>query len=410
MGRIATIARRFLLGSTLLSGLALAGAGMAQAGSDGIKIGVMSDQAGPFSDINGTGVILAARMAIEEVNGEVLGKKITLLTADPQNKTDVGMGIAKQWLDRENLDFFADLPSSSLALGLQEVLKTSGKGLMGLAGPNAAAITGPSCTKYGFMWATDSYASAHAMGGGMVKEGADSWYFIQVEWAAGESAANDLQAVIEGAGGKVVGRIKHATGTTDFSSFLLQAQASKAKAIALINSGTDFMNSVRQAKEFGIVAGGQKLLAGLTLYVTDGVALGLPTAQGLTGVSGFEWNQSPETEAWARRFFARQGKMPNAVQIGQYSQVKHYLKALAAAGTDDRDAVAAKMRALKVNDAFVRDGWVRADGRMMHDIMLIQVKSPAESKETWDVFKVLRTIKAEDAFRPLDKGGCPIVK
>lgn len=397
-----------LAGLLLASACALALPGTAAAGNGAVKIGVITDQSGPFADIVGKGTILAAQMAIDEAGGMALGKPIELVTADPQNKTEVGLSLAQEWVNTQDVDLLADLPSSSVALAVQDVLRNGQNGILMLAAPNAAAITGASCSPYGFMWATDSYASANVAARGVIAEGGDTWFFIQVDWAAGDSAAESLKGVIESAGGQVVGHVKHSVGATDLSSFILQAQGSGAKTIALINSGNDFLNSVRQAREFGVVQGGQRLHAALTLYVTDPHALGLDVAQGLTGVSGFEWNQSAEAEAWSRKFFEKHGKMPTAAQIGQYSQVRHYLKAVEAAGTDDRDAVAAKIRELPVDDVFVKNGSVRKDGRMMHDIKLIQVKTPEESTDPWDVFKVVRTLPGEEAFRPLEAGGCPL--
>jgi len=378
------------------------------AGDGRVVIGVMSDQSGPFSDVNGKGSILAAQLAIDEAGGKALGKPIELLTADPQNKTDVGLSIAREWLEAKNVDVIADLPSSGLALAVQDIMKSGDKGILLLAGPNAPAITGASCSKYGFQWATDSYAIANVAARGMMAEGAGTWFFIQVDWASGVGAADSLRAVIESSGGKVLGAAKHPAGATDFSSFLLQAQSSGASTIALINTSADFLNAVRQAHEFGIVRKGQRLYAGLTFYVTDAHTLGLDVAQGLGGVSGFEWNQNPEAEAWSKKFFDKMGKMPTAIQIGQYSQVKHYLKAVEAAGTDDREAVAAKMREIPVNDAFVKNGSIRPSGRMIHDVMLIQAKSPAESKGEWDVFKVIRTLPGDEAFQKAELSGCAL--
>jgi len=384
--------------------------GSSMADENGLKIGILLDASGPFSDVGGKGAVQALQTAVDEAGGKALGKTIQVISADAQNKTDLGLSIAKDWLRNQGVDALADLDTSSIGLAVTGDLKNQSRGILLYTIVNAEALIGASCTPWGFMWQTDSYAWAKGLATDIASGANNTWFFIQVDFASGVSASANLKALIEAAGGKVLGQVKHPADATDFSSYLLQAQSSGAKNIALINSGAQFINSVRQANEFGIVKGGQTLVAGLTLYTSDAHTMGLEVAQGLTGVSAYEWNQSPETEAWSKKFFDKMGKMPTSAQIGVYSATKHYIKAVEAAGTTNRDAVAAKMRELPVNDAFVKNGSIRKDGRMVHDLQIIQVKTPAESKGEWDLFKTVKVIPADKAFRPLEESACPLTR
>lgn len=373
-----------------------------------LTVGVLNDQSGPYADATGRGSVVAAEIAIEEVGGSVLGKKIKLVTADHQNKVDIASGIATKWIDVDGVDVILDVPNSGVLLALQEIVRNKG-GVLIASGGGASTFTGPACSPYGFQWTYDTYSTATAIGSAIVREGGKSWFFLQVDYAFGTAMAADLKAAVTAAGGTVVGSVKHPINTADFSSFLLQAQASGADVIALMNAGGDTVNAIKQASEFGITSGKQRIAA-MLLHTTDVQALGFKASQGILAVHGFDANQNAETKAWAERFAARHGRYPTAIQIGVYSGLRHYLKAVEAAGTDERDAVVAKMRELPVSDPFVQNGKVRADGLMVHEMHLLDVKSPEESKAPGDVFKIVRSLPGDEVFRPLEKGGCPLVK
>ena len=401
---------------TLLAGVAaaglLAGAAQAQQGkisNDVVKIGVLNDQSSLYADISGQGSVVAARMAAEDFGGKVLDKPIEIVFADHQNKPDVGSAIARRWIDEEGVDAISDVPTSSVALAIQGLTREK-KRIFLMSGPASSDLTGKQCSPYGFHWTYDTYALANGTGGAMVKQGGDTWFFITADYAFGHALERDTGNAVKAAGGKVLGAVRHPLNTNDFSSFLLQAQGSGAKVIGLANAGGDTINSIKQASEFGIVQAGQKL-AGLLVFISDVHALGLKTAHGLVVTTAFYWDQNDETRAWSKRFMEKMGgKAPTMVQAGVYSGVKHYLQAIKDAGTDDPDAVAAKMRETKINDFMTKDGWIRPDGRVMRDMYLVEVKEPGESKGPWDYYKILRTIPAEEAARPLDQGDCPLVK
>ncbi len=381
----------------------------AQVSDDVVKLGVMNDQSGLYADITGQGSVIAARMAVEDAGGKVLGKPIEVIFADHQNKPDVGSSIANRWIDAEQVDTIVDVPTSSVGLAVQQITKTK-KRIFLMSGPASSDLTGKACSPYGFHWTYDTYMLANGTGNALVKAGGDTWFFLTSDYAFGHALERDTGAAVKAAGGKVLGAVRHPLNTSDFSSFLLQAQASKAKVIGLANAGGDTINSIKQAAEFGIVSGGQRL-AGLLVFVTDVHALGLKTAQGLVVTESFYWDLNDETRAFSKRFMEKSGgKPPSMVQAGVYSAVAHYLKAIKEAGTDDADKVAAKMREMKVNDFMTKDGEIRIDGRVMRNAYLFQVKKPEESKGPWDYYKLLATIKPEDAFRPLDQGDCPLVK
>lgn len=402
--------RRFLKG---LVGAALAlAAGPVVAQTNGqVRIGILTDLSGPYADAAGQGSTVMAELALEDLGGKVLGKPVAILSADHQNKADVATTTARQWLDVDHVSAIFDTPNSGVMLAVQEIVRTKG-GLLFSSGGGASSFTGALCSPYGFQWTYDTFALANGAGRELARQGLKRWFLLQVDNAFGEAASADLNKVVTAAGGEIIGRVKAPLNTPDFSSFLLKAQSSGAQVVALLNAGHDTSNSLKQANEFGLAKAGQRLF-GVIFFEADALAVGLENAQGLLTTSPFYWAQSPQAEAVSRRFMARMGRSPSWVQIGVYSAVLHYLKAVEAAGTLDRDTVAAKLRAMPVDDAYVSAGSVRSDGRMMHEMLLTQVRSPDEMKATpkgrFDVFKVISRIPAEEAARPLD-GSCPLAK
>ena len=339
----------------------------------------------------------------------MLGAPIEIIGGDHQNKPDVGAGLARQWIDTDHVDAIVDVPTSSVALAIQEVTREK-KRIFLMSGPASSDLTGKACSPYGIHWTYDTYALAHGTGGALVKQGGDSWFFITADYAFGHALERDTGDAVKAAGGKVLGAVNAPLNTQDFSSFLLQAQASKAKVIGLANAGGDTINSIKQASEFGIVAGGQKL-AGLLVFLSDIHSLGLKIAQGLTITSAWYWDKDDASRTFAKRFIPRNptGLPPTYIQAGIYTEVAFYLKAIEAAGTDDADKVVAQMRKMKINDFMTKDGWIREDGGVMRDMYLEEVKSPAESKYPFDYLKILATIPPDQAFRPLKEGNCPLV-
>jgi branched-chain amino acid transport system substrate-binding protein len=377
--------------------------------SDGVvKIGLIEDMSSIYADITGVGAVTAARMAVEDFGGKVLGKPIEVVSADHQNKADIASATAREWFDSGHVDALMDVAASATALAAIDVAKEKNKIVM-LSGPGAARITNEACTPVSIHYAYDNYALSHGTASAMVKAGYDSWFFITADYAFGHDLEQNTAAVVKASGGQVLGDVRVPINTADFSSALLQAQASKAKAVGLANAGADTTNAIKQAAEFGLVGGGQKL-AGLLIFVNDINTLGLQTAQGMLLTNAFYWNRNDESRAWSRRYFQRKNRMPNMVQAGIYSATTHYLAAVAAAGTDDTQAVMAKMRATPINDFFAKDGRIRADGRMVHDMFLYEVKKPDESTEKWDYYKLVATIPADQAFLPLSESKCPLVK
>jgi branched-chain amino acid transport system substrate-binding protein len=388
--------------------LSLPMASVALAGPGAITVGVINDLSGVYADLGGQGSVVAAQIAVDEFGPKVLGKPIKIMSGDHQNKPDIGSQLARRWFDVDNVDMVIDFPNSGVAQAVQEVARDRKKiAIFSTAG--STDLTGKACSPTGFQWTYDNYSNAAGLAQAMVKQGFDSWYFLTVDYAFGISLENEASKALTAAGGKVAGSVRHPLNTPDFSSFLLSAQSSKAKVIALASAGGDVINAVKQAGEFGIVQGGQTLVAPVT-FITDIHALGLSVAQGLTFVTGYYWDLNDDTRAFAKKFYERHKAMPTMAQAGVYSGVLHYLKAVAAAGTDNADAVALKMRELPVRDAFTQTGTVRADGRMVHDMYLVQVKNPSESKAPWDYYKVLATLPADVAFRPLAESTCPLVK
>jgi len=390
-----------------------AGAGLALADySDGvIKIGVMNDQSGLYSDLSGQGSVWAARKAIEDFcKTTTCHDKIEVVFADHQNKPDIGSNIVRQWYDVDKVDMVVDVPTSSVALAVSNITKDKNKVFL-VSGAATADLTGKSCTPNTIHWTYDTWALANGTANAIVNTGGNTWFFLTADYAFGHALERDTAAVVEKAGGKVVGRVRHPFPGQDFSSFLLQAQQSKAKIIGLANAGGDTINSIKQAGEFGITAGGQNL-AGLLVFITDVHALGLQTAQGLIFTEAWYWDANDANRAFAKEFAAaNKGNRPTMVQAGVYSAVTHYLKAVHALKSDaDGAAVVAKMKEMPTDDRLFGKGSIRQDGRKIHPMYLFEVKSPAESKGPWDYYKLRATIPAEEAFRPLAEGGCPLVK
>ena len=405
--------RRLAIALTaVVSLVALGAAGEAAAEMSGnvVKIGVMNDMSGLYADITGVGSVVAARMAAEDFGGKVAGAPIEVVSADHQNKPDVGSNIVRQWIDRDGVDVIVDVPTSSVALAVSEVVREKNKVFL-VSGAAASDLTGAKCAPTTVHWTYDTWALAHGTGSAVVKSGGDTWFFITADYAFGHALERDTAGVVKASGGKVLGAVRHPLNTADFSSFLLQAQSSKAKVIGLANAGGDTINSIKQAAEFGIVKSGQKL-AGLLVFISDVHSLGLRTAQGLHLTESFYWDLNDQTRAWSKRFAAKHdGKMPSMVHAGVYAAVTHYLKALAALKQDtDGKAVVEKMKALPTDDPLFGKGTIRADGRKIHPTYLFEVKSPDQTKGAWDYYKLVQTIPANEAFRPLDQGGCPLVK
>jgi len=403
-----TALKRTLVGLAVATAL---GAGAAQAQiSDGvIKIGVLSDMSSLYTDLAGAGSVAAARMAVEDSGIEKRGYKVEVISADHQNKPDVGSAIARQWYDTEKVDVIVDTPNSGVALAVNQITKDKGKAFL-VSGAATSDLTGKACTPNTIHWTYDTWMLANGTGGAIVKTGGDTWFFITADYAFGQALERDTAAVVTKNGGKVVGGVKVPLNNQDFSSFLLQAQSSKAKIIGLANAGGDTTNSIKQAAEFGIVKGGQNL-AGLLVFLTDVHALGLPTAQGLIFTETFYWDMNDQTRAFAKRFAERdKGIHPTMVHAGVYSAVLHYLKAVEALKSDDGTKVVAKMKEMPTDDPLFGKGSVRADGRKIHPAYLVEVKKPSESKGEWDLYKIRATIPADQAFRPMADGGCPLAK
>jgi branched-chain amino acid transport system substrate-binding protein len=396
--------------AALLAGLFSAGAfAQAKLSDDVVKIGILTDMSGLYSDVGGEGAVIAAKMAIEDAGGKVLGKPIEVISSDHQNKADIAANKAREWIDTQKVDMIGELLNSAVGLAVQEVGKQKKRITMN-SGAAASRLTGADCSPYGVHWTYDTYALSNGTGKAMVKQGGDTWYFLTADYAFGKNLEKDTTTVVKANGGKVLGSVLHPLSSSDFSGYLLQAQASKAKVIGLANAGGDTINSVKQANEFGITKGGQQL-AGLLVFDTDIDSIGLPIAQGMYLTTGFYWDLNDDSRKWAKRFGQRhKGRMPTMVQAGVYSQVSHYLKAVAAAGTDDPDTVMKKMREMPINDFFAKNGKLREDGRMVHDMYLAQVKKPSESKGRWDNLKIVQTIPGEQAFRALKDSECPLVK
>jgi branched-chain amino acid transport system substrate-binding protein len=380
----------------------------AQVSDDVVKIGVLNDQSGLYADLGGPGSVVAARMAIEDAGGAVLGKPVDLVVADHQNKADIGAAIARQWFDAEKVDMVIGIDNSAVALAVEQLAAERNR--IAIAGAvGSTAFTGKACTPTEASWIYDSYALTTSLARSVVAEGRDTWFFLTVDYAFGHSLEADATSAVLAAGGKVLGSVRHPLNTSDFSSYLLQAQASGAKVVALANGGGDMVNAIKQANEFGITRGGQSVVA-LLVFISDIHSIGLQNAQGLKFATAFYWDRDEESRAWSKRFFARHRAMPTQAQASVYSAIRHYLKAVAAAGIDEAKAVMAKMREIPVDDFYVKNGRLREDGRLIHDMYFAQVKKPSESKEPWDDYNILGVIPGATAFRSLEDGGCPLAK
>ncbi|HTM59109.1 MAG TPA: ABC transporter substrate-binding protein [Burkholderiales bacterium] len=398
--------RKAVLAAAVAMGLA--GAAHAQISDGIIKIGVMNDQSSLYADISGPGGVVAAKMAVEDFGAAKKGMKVEIISADHQNKPEVGSSIARQWYDVDKVDVIVDVPTSSVALAVNQVTREKHK-LFLVSGAATSDLTGKACSPNTIHWTYDTWMLAHGTGSAIVGTGKKTWFFLTADYAFGHALERDTAEVVKAAGGQVLGAVRHPLNAQDFSSFLLQAQSSKAQVIGLANAGGDTINSIKQASEFGIVKGGQSL-AGMLVFISDIHALGLPTAQGLIFTTTFYWDRNDASRAFAKRFAPQyKGNMPTMVQAGIYSSVLHYLKAVEAAKTDDGDKIAAQMKSMPTDDALFGKGRIRADGRKIHDAYLVEVKKPAESKRPWDYYKVLATIPAEKAFRPESEGGCELV-
>jgi branched-chain amino acid transport system substrate-binding protein len=393
-----------LLSIAVAAYLALA----APASAQGVKIGILNDQSGVYADYGGKYSVEATKMAIEDFGGSVLGQKIDLISADHQNKPDLATSIARRWYDVEGVDMITELTTSSVALAVQELSKAQKK-IDIVVGAATSRLTGDACTPYGFHWAYDTHALAVGTGGALTEAGGDTWFFLTADYAFGYALEEDTTTVVKAKGGKVLGSVRHPLNSSDFSSFLLQAQSSKAKIVGLANAGLDTTNSIKQAAEFGIVAGGQKL-AGLLLTLAEVHGLGLQAAQGLVLTEGFYWDRNDQSREFSERFLKRTGRMPNMIQAGTYSATLQYLKAVKAADTKDSDAVAKKLKELPVDDMFAQGGKVLANGRMVHDLYLFEVKKPSESKGPWDYYKMIATVPGDKAFPAAAESGCPLTK
>ncbi len=402
--------KSIMRGLACAAAVCTAGAAYAQISDNVVKIGVLNDQSSLYADLTGQGSVVAAKMAIEDSGIEKRGIKVEVIFADHQNKADVGSTIARQWFDVDKVDVIVDVPNSAVALAVNTITKEKNKVFV-VSGAATSDLSGKACTPNTVHWTYDTWALANGTGKAIVKTGGDSWFFLTADYAFGHALERDTEAVVLAGGGKVLGKVRHPLNSSDFSSFLLQAQASKAKIIGLANAGGDTTNAIKQAAEFGIVKGGQNL-AGLLVFVTDVHALGLPVAQGLIFTETFYWDLNDASRAFAKRFAPQfKGNMPSMVQAGVYSGVLHYLKAVEALKSDaDGAKVVAKMKELPTDDPLFGKGSIRIDGRKIHPAYLVEVKKPDESKGAWDYYKVRATIPAEEAFRPLDKGECPLVK
>src|SRR6202140_502580 len=378
------------------------------ASAQGVKIGILNDQSGVYADYGGKSSIEAAKMAVEDFGGEVLGQKIEIVTADHQNQPDLATAIARRWYDTEGVDMITELTTSSVALAVQELSKEKKK-IDIVVGAATSRLTGDACTPYGFHWAYDTHALAVGTGGALVKAGGDTWFFMTADYAFGYALEKDTSEIVVANGGKVLGSVRIPLNSSDFSSFLLQAQSSNAKIIGLANAGLDTTNSIKQAAEFGIVAGGQKL-AGLLLTLAEVHGLGLEAAQGLVLTEGYYWDRDDQSREFSERFLKRTGRMPNMIQAGTYSATLQYLKAVKAAGSKDSDVVARKRKEMPVDDMFAQGGRVLGNGRMVHDLYLFEVKKPSESKKPWDYYKQLAIVPGDKAFPSAKDSGCPLTR
>ncbi len=373
------------------------------------RIGVMTDLSGQFSHEAGPGAVNAVNMAVEDFGGKVLGRPIEVLVNDHLNKPDVAAAKAREWFDTQDVRMINNLINSGVALSVMTVAKEKDR-IAIINGSGSSRITGDACTSNSIHYAYDTYALAQGTGNEIIRQGGDTWFFLTADYAFGHALESDTAAAVKANGGKVIGTVRYPINTSDHSSFLLQAQGSGAKVVAIAGSGTGFINAVKSANEFGLTKSGKQTLAGLLVWITDVDAMGLDIAQGLTLTNAFYWDRDDETRKWSKRFFDRSKRMPTMGDAGDYSSTLHYLNAVKAVGSDDTAKVMAKMRETPINDMFAKNGKIRIDGRMVHDIYVYQVKKPSESKYPWDYYTLVATIPGDKAFRPLNQGGCPLVK
>ncbi|SEG88875.1 ABC transporter substrate-binding protein [Marinobacterium lutimaris] len=374
--------------------------------SDGIiKIGILNDQSGPYSDLSGQGSVEAARLAIEEFGGTVAGAKVELVVGDHQNKADVGATKAREWFDREGVDAIADFSNSSVGLAVQGLAADRKKITLVAAASNA--FTGASCSPYSTQWIYNSYSNGHGLANMLVKRGFDSWYLMTVDYAFGHAFSDDIRKTVMAAGKEVLGEVRFPLNSPDLSSYLIQAQGSRAEVVVAASAGSDMANTVKQAAEFGITP--NQTLAAPAVFITDVHSMGLAQAQGLQFLTAFYWDRTDASREWANKFYERRGAMPTMTQAGVYSAVRHYLEAISASNSDDADVVAKKMRELPVNDMFIQGGSIREDGQVMHDMYLVEVKKPSDSEKPWDYYNVIDSVSASEAFQPLADSLCPLV-
>ena len=399
--------RKLALYAGLVTAL-FVGSAQAQVSDDVVKVGVLNDQSGSFADLSGPNGVIAAQMAVEDFGGTVLGKKIEVVSADHQNKVDIGLDIARKWYESEGVDMIIDMPNSAIAIGVNDLTRDLNK-IAIFTSAGSSALTGAKCSPNGIHWTYDTYALARGVATAMLDNGDKDWFFLVSDYAFGHALRADAGQVVENNGGKIVGEVKHPLNTSDFASYLLQAQASGAQVVGLANGSADTVNSIKQANEFGITQSGQKLAA-LLFFLTDVHSLGLDLAAGVNLVEAFYWDQTDETRAWSERFYQRTGVMPTMLHASDYAAVTHYLNAVKAAGTDASGPVLEKMKSTKINDFFTKDAYIREDGRVIRDMYLYSVKNKSESTRDWDYYNVVGTIPGEQAFRPLAESECPLVK
>jgi branched-chain amino acid transport system substrate-binding protein len=396
------------LAAALLGAALLSTPGTAQVSDEFVKVGVLTDMSGVTADITGKGSVAAAEMAVQEFGGTVLGKPIQVISADHQHKTDVGGTIARRWFDTEGVDVIVDVPNSAVALAVQGLAREK-KRLVLFSGAGTTALTNEQCSPYGFHWTYDTYGVSRGTASAVVKAGGDSWFILASDYAFGHQLQKDASEVVQASGGKVLGAVRHPLNAGDFSSFIVQAQSSKAKVVGIANAGGDTVNAIKAAKEFGLVEGGQNLAA-LLMFINDVHSLGLENTKGTYLTTASYWDMDDASRAWSKKFKERTGAMPSMIQTGVYGSVLHYLKAVKAAGTDDADKVAAAMRSMPIEDTFTKNARIREDGRVMREMHLAKVKSPSQSKYEWDYFEIVRSIPAEEGAWPLAESRCPLVK
>jgi branched-chain amino acid transport system substrate-binding protein len=396
------------IAAAVIGTTALTSPSMAQVSADFVKIGVLTDMTGVTSDVTGKGSLVAAQMAVEEFGASVLGKPVQVIFADHQHKVELGATLARGWFDTEGVDVIVDIPNSAIALAVQGLAKER-KRLALFSGAGTTALTNEQCSPYGFHWTYDTYGVSRGTASAVVKAGGDSWFILASDYTFGHQLQKDATEVVQANGGKIVGAVRHPLNASDFSSFILQAQSSGAKVVGIANAGGDTVNSMKVAREFGLVQGGQNLAA-LLMFINDVHSLGLETTQGTYLTTASYWDMNDATRAWSQKFKEKVGAMPSMLQAGVYGSVLHYLKAVKAAGTDDADKVAAAMRSMPIEDVFTKKAQIREDGRVMRDMYLAKVKAPSQSKYAWDYFEIVREIPADDSAWPLSESKCPLVK